>query len=313
MIRTALSCMALMVAEMIYAQTVMTVDRTEASIGDQVKATITTNLDEGREWRNLDSVWPDTMKGIEVVSGPMLDDKNRNAVRATWNIAVFDTGWVRIPALIVVLRQGNRLDTFHTQHIPIFVKPVEPDSTGLAPIKDIVRQPFSLAYYRKYIPHILIVLLIIAGLYLRWRKRQQPAVIPEEIKPEPLPHEWAMQALDDLEARKLWQGGEIKEHYSILTAILREYLERRYGIHALEQTSDEIIGQLRAQLLSKELLEDTAELLSVSDMIKFAKANPGMDIHTTTILRVRNFVGETMFVPPVEEMNDKTVTDGSME
>ena len=60
--------MALMVAEMISAQTVMTVDRTEASIGDQVKATITTNLDEGREWRNIDSVWPDTMQGIEVVS-----------------------------------------------------------------------------------------------------------------------------------------------------------------------------------------------------------------------------------------------------
>ena len=91
-----------------YCQTVMTVDKTKVVIGDQVKATITTNLTEGREWRNLENVWPDSIPGIEIVSGPEVDTKNPASARYTWNVSVFDTGWVHIPSLNVVIRQGNK-------------------------------------------------------------------------------------------------------------------------------------------------------------------------------------------------------------
>lgn len=293
----------------VMAQTVMTVDKTEAVIGDQLKVTITTNLSEGREWRNMDDIWPDTIQGIEIVSGPELDQKNPASSRATWSIAVFDTGWVRIPSLFVVIRQSNSLDTIMTNDIPVMVKSIEPDSTGLLPIKDIVRQPFSLVYYKKYIPHLLIALLLLAGLYYWWRKRNQKPEIPEVVVPEPLPHEWALAELDKLEAKKLWQSGSIKEHYTYLTAILREYLERRYGIHAMEQTSEEIIRQLKLHQLSPALQADTEELLAVSDQIKFAKANPGEDIHAMTIARVRTFIMETMIVEIPETQNE----DGPVE
>src|SRR5688500_4869961 len=134
------------------AQTVMTADRTNVAIGDQIKATITTNLTEGREWRNVESVWPDSIQGIEVVSGPEIDAKNPESARYTWHISVFDTGWVRIPALPVVIRKGNQIDTFFTNDIPMQVMSVEPDSAGLAGIKDIERQPFNIMYYKKYLP-----------------------------------------------------------------------------------------------------------------------------------------------------------------
>lgn len=295
----------LMISVAVCSQTVMTADRTEVKIGDQIKATITTNLSEGREWRNLDKIWPDTISGIEIVSGPVIDDKNPASVRYTWNISVFDTGWVRIPPLPVVIRKGNQLDTNFTTAIPIRVLPVEPDSTGLEDIKDIIEQPFSLGYYKKYLPHLIIVLLLLAALYYWWRKRNRVEEIPEPVIPEPLPHEWAFKALDDLEQRKLWQGGEVKEHYSYLTAILREYLERRYGINALEQTTDEILDQLSYPFLSHDLLRDTGQLLSVADLIKFAKADPGIDIHAETIERVRRFVRETM---SIEEAPSSTNT-----
>lgn len=292
-------------------QTVMTVDKTEAYIGDQLKATITTNLADGREWRNMNEVWPDSMAGLEIVSGPEIDSGNPASTRATWLVSVFDTGYVRIPAVPVVVRQGNQLDTFFTTEIPILVKPVEPDSTGLVPIKDIIRQPFSLLYYKKYIPHVLIILALLAAIFYWWKRRNRKVEEPEIILPELLPHEWALSALDELENKRLWQGGEVKEHYSLLTAILRDYLERRYKINALEQTSDEIIAQLRQQQLSTTLLDDTAELLSVSDLIKFAKADPGMDIHAETINRVRAFVKETLFIPPPD--SEKPLTDEPVE
>ena len=112
--------------------------------------------------------------------------------------------------------------------------------------------------------------------------------------------------------KRLWQSGEVKEHYTLLTGILREYLERRYGVNALEQTTDEILQQLSYLQLSDDLITDTEQLLSVADLIKFAKADPGVDIHAATIERVRRFVRETMMpdipeVPANQNTPDETV------
>lgn len=291
------------------AQTVMTADKTKVIIGDQIKATITTNLSEGREWRNVDEVWPDSIRGMEVVSGPEIDNKNPASARYTWNISVFDTGWVMIPAVPVIIREGNNLDTFYTTDIPVEVMAIEPDSSGLAPMKDIIRQPFSLAYYKKYLPHLIVLILILAGIYYWWRQRKKKLAYVPPPEPEPLPHEWALRKLDELEQLKLWQKGEVKEHYSLLTSILREYLERRYAIKALEQTSDEIQNQMHGLQLSNALLTDTQQLLSVADLIKFAKADPGVDLHAATIERVRRFVKETMLLPELSPVTPTSTNE----
>jgi hypothetical protein len=192
-----------------------------------------------------------------------------------------------------VIRQGGSVDTFYTNDVPLLVLPVEPDSMGLRAIKDIYKHPFNPGYYKRFLPHLLLFVLAVTGLYFWLRQRKRKRVVEEVIPIPPLPHEWAYKALEELSAKKLWQRGEIKEHYTLLTAILREYLERRYDIHALEQTSDEILAQLNKQNLSPLLLKDTEELLSVADLIKFAKADPGMDLHAVTIERVRSFVNQT--------------------
>lgn len=314
--RNMLMILLLFLTLAVHSQAVMSVDRSEIRIGDQVKATIRTNLSNGQEWINADAVWADTIKGIEVVNGPVWDRTRPEATSATWSVAFFDTGWVRIPALPIVITQNGQTDTTFTNDIPVKVIPVEPDSTGLAEIKEIYLEPFSIAYYKRYIPHLLVAILLIIGLII-WLRRRKAKKGDVEIKPVPLlPHEWASRALDELEAKRLWQSGEVKEHYTNLTGILREYLERRFGIHAMEQTSDEILEQLRLQDLSQPLLTDTEELLSVADLIKFAKADPGMDIHAVTIGRVRAFVRETIPVAVINEAapdQPKTQDDEAVE
>jgi hypothetical protein len=274
-------------------QALLSVDKTEIRIGDQIKATITTNLSGGREWINPDACWPDSLTGIEVVNGPEWNRDRADATTATWTVAFFDTGVVRIPALKLVIQQQGQSDTFLTNDVPVKVSPVEPDSTGLSDIKDIYEHPFNPGYYKKYIPHALGAILLITALILWLRQRESKRVIPEPAPVPLLPHEWALRALDELAEKKLWQQGEVKEHYTYLTTILREYLERRFAIHAMEQTSEEILIQLRRLHLSAGLLMDTQELLSVADLIKFAKADPGKDMHAATIERVRDFVRET--------------------
>ncbi len=286
-----ISCMTMGMSA--FGQASLTVDRTTIRIGDQVKATIELRGDMGGEWINKNKIWPDSMKGIEVVNGPDTTAKNTGGLVATWTLSFFDTGYVRIPKLPVTLQHQGRVDTFYTEDIPIKVAAVEPDSSGLLAIKDIYKHPFSIGYYKKYIPHALGLLALITALVYWWRRRKAKAPQPVYVPPPPAPHEWAYAALDELAAKRLWQGGDIKEHYSLLTGILRGYLERRFKIRALEQTSDEIISQLQSIHLSPATLKDTESLLSIADLIKFAKADPGIDIHAATIERVRAFVKET--------------------
>lgn len=287
-------------------QAVLRVDKNEVRFGDQVLATIEVKLKEGQAWINADHVWPDSLEGIEMASGPGQEVKSVNAHSLSWTLSVFDTGWVRIPSLPVVLTDGVNVDTLHTLDVPLNVMPVQPDSSGLREIKDIYAQPFSPGYYKRFIPHVLGVALalILMVIWMRRKKREEVIALPPVSL---LPHEWAFQALDALVDKRWWQRGEVKTHYSELTGILRGYLERRFDIHALEQTTDEIISQLQALQLPDSLLHDTVALLSVADMIKFAKADPGIDIHTDAVERVRRFVASTM--PVTSDVDEEKTTD----
>ncbi len=275
------------------SQATLTVNHARIRIGDQLKATIELQSSMGGSWTNKKDIWPDSTKGFEVVSGPDTTAANTGGLVATWSLSFFDTGYVYIPKLPVILSHQGKVDTFYTEDIPIQVQPVEPDSSGLAGIKEIYVHPFSLAFYKKYIPHILGLALLVTGLIYWWKKRKRKMVEPEIIAVPITPHDWAYEELQKLAALQLWQKGEIKEHYSLLTGILRGYLEKRFDIQALEQTSDEIITQLQSLQLSPRTLQDTESLLSIADLIKFAKADPGIDLHAEAIERVRMFVKET--------------------
>ena len=275
------------------SQATISVDKTELKIGDQLKATVELMSSLGGYWANKDKMFKDSMPGIELVSGPDTSAANTGGLVATYTLAFFDTGYVRIPRMPVVLRHHGKLDTFYTDDIPIKVDPVEPDSMGLLSIKDIYEEPFNLLYYKKFIPHAIVALIALAVFVYWWRKRKKPVKEIVIALPPLTPHQWAYDELKALEAKRLWQSGEVKEHYSLLTGILRGYLERRFDIHALEQTSDVIIAQLKSLQLSNETLRDTGSLLSLADLVKFAKADPGIDFHAAAIPRVEEFVRET--------------------
>jgi hypothetical protein len=284
---------------LLYGQASLTVNKTHIRIGDQLQATIELISTMGGEWINRDDPWPDTMKSIEIVSGPDTIAGRDPGVEMVWTLTFFDSGYIRIPPVPVVIQHHGRIDTFFTEAIPITVSTVEPDSTGLNDIKQIEAQGFDIGYYKRYIPHILVALLLIGALVYWLRKPKQKVVVAPPPPPPPLPHIWAYGQLDQLVEKKLWQSGEVKEHYTQLTAILRGYLERRYNIHAMEQTSGEVIDQLHKLGLSHSMQNDTAELLSIADLVKFAKADPGVNLHTAAIDRVREFVKAT--TPVVDE------------
>ena len=79
----------------------------------------------------------------------------------------------------------------------------------------------------------------------------------------------------------MWQQGEIKEYYSQLTDIARNYIEEAIEIPAMESTTSELITALKAASLKKKmtLSQETIRtclerVLKQADLVKFAKSKP---------------------------------------
>jgi len=116
----------------------------------------------------------------------------------------------------------------------------------------------------------------------------------EEVYVAPKPaHEIALTKLKKLEDKQLWQKGQLKEYQSELTYIVREYLEKRYGIQALESTTAEIITELKNEDISEGHKKQLSEMFNMADMVKFAKATPPLDIQSKLLNEAESFVFNT--------------------
>jgi hypothetical protein len=142
-------------------------------------------------------------------------------------------------------------------------------------------------------------LLLLAVLVLVLRKRKKAAPPPPPPPPPLQPHELALRQLEELQKQQLWQNGQVKDYHTALTFIVREYLEKRYGILALEQTTDEILAQLRQRDFDLALSQKLGDVLQTADLVKFAKAQPTAEFHELAMTTARAFILETKPATPV--------------
>ena len=183
----------------------------------------------------------------------------------------FDTGYYEIRPL------GWKVNDDSIFSNPIFVEinmlPVDTSQE----IMDI-ENPLSVPYtFKEALPIIGItlaaaILIILLILYLRYRKRKKLGLIKKE--PEKPAHILAFEKLNALKEQKLWQQGKLSEYYFQLSIIIRTYIEKRYGVDALDLTTHEL-AQLGSQLdVDKSLIQRLIKSLKMGDLAKFAKANP---------------------------------------
>jgi len=210
-----------------------------------------------------------------------------------YTITVFDTGYIKLAPLKILLKRNGEIDTLLTNDLALTVRGVKVDSLGLAPIKYIIREPARLSDY--WIA-ILVLIMTVTGTVI-WNFYRKRARIPEDT-PEPMlpPHEVAIEKLKVLAKEKLWQQGLVKKYQSELTFIIREYLEGRFQILALEMTTGEILQALRGLEIEPSELKNLDEILNIADLVKFAKARPDLDIHQQFLIKAKQFILSTAFV-----------------
>ena len=93
----------------------------------------------------------------------------------------------------------------------------------------------------------------------------------------------------------------MKDFYIELSDIIRRYIEGRYYITALEETSSEILHDIKEQDLYQNLYNNLKELLELSDFVKFAKYIPTEKENQNAPENAKQFINETKIEFKIEE------------
>ncbi len=229
-------------------------------------------------------------------------DGNRITERLVMPVQVFDSGRYSLPPFVYLTAD----DSVASNSIDLEVVPVKVgDNDLISDFKDIVPPPDK--SFWDWVPDWLyyywwLWLLIIAGaivaLYfaIKYRRTGKFIALPE--KPQPKPWTVALQRLDSLKAKNLWENGLEKEYFTDLTDIIRDYLSQRFGINAMEMTSRQIMQTLVDQAEVKEKRGYVRKILDMADFVKFAKVRPLPADNVEAFDNAVNFVKETIPVAP---------------
>jgi hypothetical protein len=127
------------------------------------------------------------------------------------------------------------------------------------------------------------------------RRKEKGYLFRAPAPPRPA-HEVALEALEELLGRNLLEQGAYKQFYSEISEIVRRYIEGRYFIRALEETSYEILQDMKDQDLTDELYRMLAEFLNLADLVKFAKYVPDQQENENVVVQARRLVMETKVI-----------------
>lgn len=215
----------------------------------------------------------------------------------------FDSGYYKLPLMVALTPQG---DTVYMDSPFLDVTNIQIDTANfeMHPIKGQMGYPIT---FKEVLPWILLGLFAVAAAYLLYRyikyRRQNRDFFGKPIVNDP-PHIIALRALDKLRSEKLWQNGKEKLYYTGITDTLREYIERRYGVGAMEKTSAEIMQSLSDKSIEEKYYRELDELFKTADLVKFAKYIPGVQENEDAIPVAVRFVNST-FEQELEDEKQK--------
>ena len=220
-------------------------------------------------------------------------------VQQQLTLMTFDTGQIQLPAVGLTYAKSfddpMRLKAF-TEPIDLYATTMVVDT--LQPYKPIVEPIAAPIRMKEVFPWILVALLaVLVGLGIWFFvKRRKPKVDAEGnvIKgPVIPPYTKAIGDLENLRQQKLWQSGKVKEYFSTLTDIAREYIEGQFGVNAVEMTTDDILEEIKPLRFSTEAYNKLKDTMELADLVKFAKYNASNLENDIAMNNMTDFVNES--------------------
>lgn len=274
----------------------------QIQIGEQAVLTLT--VAQPQDIQVVRPILSDTITaGVEIVKQTPADTidlgNNRIQINQEYCITAFDSGFYFIPAYAY----ASLGDTLQTTPLGLTVStvPVNAQTDDIKPIKDIMSAPFSWKELGVWVGYALLALAVVAIIILLLLKfvfkKKIPLITPPQ-EPVIPPHIVALNKLEAIKEQKAWQTGQMKAFYTDVTDVLRVYLEGRFGINAMELTSDQILALVKKIPEMDPVRAQLKQLLQVADLVKFAKMVPLQNENEQSLLTAFEVVETTK---PVEE------------
>ncbi len=295
----------------------MSVDKDTIVVGDTLSLTLKVHNNLPGKLKVVFPFFKDTItSNIHVLAQDSVPDTvssgKKLVLAQKYVISAYDSGNVTVPPLPVIFNIDTVTDTIFTGTASFFVK-LFPTDTLKVPLKD-VKKPLNtpltlkefLDTYGLYLLIGLLLAIIIYVLVRYFTRRKQGKAFIDIKKPLDPPHIVAFRRLEALREKKLWQKEMVKEYYIELTDILREYMDRRFGMSTMESTSSEIIDSLRERKeVSEDLIRDMEKVFGIADLAKFAKYKPLPDENDFAWKKAYEFVEKTKSVEKAESNGEE--------
>ena len=277
-----------------------TLDSTTLFIGDQTDLHLRATVDMG-EQVTMPVLDKELIPGVEIVDRTIVDTLSLKDGRVQYDQYLTLTSFEDSLFYIAPLPFVSGDDTLWSEALTLnVIQPFEMDTTDMAitDIKSVYKAPiWWWGIFRWVLLALLLAGVGVAGYYLitylQSRKREEDG---NEVKTEPLrpAEEVALEKLDAIKEKKIWQQGQVKEYYTQLTDVVREYIARRFEVSSVEQTSDETLRDIRPLLNErKDLYDQLRKMLTLADLVKFAKWNTTPDENELSLRNAYTFVKET--------------------
>jgi hypothetical protein len=205
-------------------------------------ATVTALADGREEWRQVYRLDP-----------YLLSDPPGAPLRVTFNPATVNGQEVAWPAVeVVVDRIGGASAPPTPKPIPV---------TGVEDVPDPIQPPTqSLSPWWFVVAGGVFVAAVLVAAY---RRARRPKRVP--------PHDWALGELAKLEGKA---GAKVVER---LAAVVRRFIERRFGVPATKLTTSELLTAASEQGWPVEQADALRVVLDECDRVKFAGDAPDDD------------------------------------
>lgn len=284
------------------------IDSMEIFVGQQVHLTLTAHAK-----RNAKVEFPRFQPsqyltpGVEVLAGKeqeeQIEDNGFVSRSMVYTLTSFDDTLYYLPPMTVKV-DGK---PYQSKSLALKVLTIEVDTAHVDKFfgpKDVQDNPFqwsdwSLPFWLSVL--LLLLMAVCYYLYLRLRDNK-PVIKSIRIVKRLLPHQKAMQEIEQIKNDKMVTSENSKEYYTKLTDTLRKYIEERYGFNAMEMTSTEIIGKLMA-VQDEKGIGELQHLFLTADLVKFAKYSTLINENDRNLVNAIEFINQTKLENvPVEEV-----------
>lgn len=297
--------MLLLLCFSVNAQVTTQIDTTSIKIGEELRIQFEIEADT----TDL-IVFPDqqTFLPLEVIESYKTDTTYANQkikYRKQYGLTQFDSGSYTIPRQKIIFNNKFYL----SDSIKVEVRDVAVDTTlqkmfDIKPEVVVAKPPFELPTWLYMILGLILMALVI-WYFLRRKKKKEAA---EKQLP---PYEEAIVALQALDKSEYLLQNKSKEYYSLLTEIVKRYLDREVDDAALESTTEELIDRLRELKKSgsfdfeKGDIKGLEAILKRADLVKFAKmqqASGQLEADRNAVEEIINHTHEAIPEPTEEEL-----------